>query len=150
MHAQIRIVHCKRARGCKSDGAVDCLQALLKQLLVVIKTAPAFAVKGISDIELCPRIALRRVCALPFVASRTKLFSPEQIKCGIKFFLIDLVSAGSNFSAGRHLLKRAGLGSIDPDNDHGVSDRECETRDLNYFCLHSFTSNLEGAALDLM
>jgi hypothetical protein len=32
-----------------------------------------------------------------------------------ELFLVDLVSAGSNFSTGRHLLKRAGLGGIDPD-----------------------------------
>ncbi len=78
MHAQVWIIHRKRAGCGKSDGSINCLQTFLEQLLIVINATPTLAVKRVSDIELCARIALCGICALPFVARRTKLFPPKE------------------------------------------------------------------------
>jgi len=131
MHMQVRIIDRQRAGWRQCDGSVHCLHALLEQLLVKIKAAPTLAVKRIRDVELCARISLRRICLLPFVAGRTKLLTPEEAECGIKFFLVDFVSAGGDLSTGRHVFEAARFGSIDPDDERSVYDRESEAGDLN-------------------
>src|ERR1041384_2256141 len=138
MHPQIRIIHNEWASRCQTDCAINCLQTLLEQLLVVVKTAPAFAIKGISNIELCPWISLGGVSALPFVASRSELFPPKEIKRRIKVFLVYLVGTGSDLSAGRHFFELAGFNGVDPGNEHGIGNREHEAPDLNQSGLHSF------------
>src|SRR4030095_6077613 len=97
---------------------------------------PPLSQKRIRNVELCASISLRRICALPFVASRSKLLTPEEVKRGIKICLIDLVSTGSDLSAGRHFFEGARLRGIDPNDERRVRERDCETRDLNNSGLH--------------
>src|SRR5215210_5442943 len=136
MHVQVRIVDLQRAGWRQCDCSIHCLHTLLEQLLVKIDAPPTLAVKRIRYVELCMGISLRRICALPFVASRAKLLTPEEVESGIKIFLVDLVSAGGNFSTGRHFFECAWFRGVDPDDERSVCDRESEAGHLNDFGLH--------------
>jgi hypothetical protein len=108
---------------------------LFEQLLVKINPAPTLAIKRIRDVKLCAGIALRRICALPLVASRTKLLTPEETESGIEMFLVDLVSACGDLSAGRRFFEGSRFRGIDPDDERRVCERESEANDLNNFRL---------------
>jgi hypothetical protein len=90
---------------------------LSEQLLVKINPAPTFAVKRIRHVKLRARISLRWICALPFIASRTKLLTPKEAESGIEFFLVDLVSACSDLSAGGDFFEGSRFRGIDPDDE---------------------------------
>ena len=137
MHVQVRIIDGQRA-GCRQiDCSIHCLYTLFEQLLIKVKAAPTLAVKGIGYVELCAGISLRRICLLPFDASRTKLLTPEEVESGIEFLLVDLVSAGGDLSTRRHFFEGARFRSIDPDDERSVCDRENEADELNNFGLQS-------------
>ena len=109
---------------------------MFEQLLVKINPPPTFAVKRIRYVKLCLGISLRWVCALPFVASRTKLLTPEEAESGIELLLVDLVSAGGDLSTGCDFFESTRLRGIDPDNERSVCDRESEPDDFNDSGLH--------------
>src|SRR5829696_8277190 len=100
MHVQVRIVDRQRTGWRQCDCSIHCLHTLLEQFLVKINPPPTLAEKRIRDVELCAGISLRRICLLPFPASRTKLLAPKEAESGIEFFLVDLVSAGRHLSTG--------------------------------------------------
>src|SRR5689334_18967801 len=131
MHMQILIVDRQRAGWRQRNCSIYGINTLPEQLLVKINAAPSFAVKRIRYVKLCARISLRWIGALPFVASRTKLLTPEEAESRVELFLIDLVSTCSHLSTGCHFFERARFRGIDPDDERRVCDRESEAGDLN-------------------
>src|SRR5258707_14504273 len=117
MHLQVWIVHRERSLGREFDCTINLLQPLTEQVLIVIDAAPTFTIKSVSEIELSPCIALRRIGLLPLFAGGAKLLAAKKRERGIKLFLIHLIRAGSNGCAVCHFTERTRLRRINPDNE---------------------------------
>src|SRR5260370_27559884 len=102
MHLQVWIVHRERSLGREFDCTINLLQPLTEQVLIVIDAAPTFTIKSVSEIELSPCIALRRISFLPLFAGVAELLSAKERERCIKPFLIHLIRARSHVCAAFH------------------------------------------------